>query len=477
MSSQSLKKEVSLRQLFALSFGSIIGVGWITVMGAWLANAGVMGAALAFCAASLLVVLIAVCYAEMAVRFPATGGEIVYIHEVFGLHAAFVVGWLLAMAYVSVVVFEFVSVGWVVSALFPSLKGPVLYSIGGSDVTLGGLSSGCLGMAVITWFNIKGAKSAATLQEVMALILVIVTVIFCSFAFINGDASNFDPAFVKSAAGPIWPGIISVLVVAPFFFGGFDVVPQAMGEKAETASMKGVPTVLVLSILAAGLFYVAVILAAGIAMPRADLLKAELPMADAISVALGSTLGGKVVLFAGLVGLFTSWNSLTYGAARVLFALGRANIVFPIFGNVDETYKTPAKALLFIAAIGVVGGLFGRSAVLPMVDAGSFAFIFVYAAVSLAAFWHARQRGKETSPAFNVPGGALTRLLTVFLTAAMTVYALYLPYEKAGGIVPIEWVLFGGWIIFGIAFYIFGAKQRNVTSKQERSQLLMTEAS
>ncbi|MEM8661004.1 MAG: APC family permease, partial [Pseudomonadota bacterium] len=313
---QTLNRELSHRQLFAFSFGSIVGVGWITVMGAWLADAGAFGAALAFLAGAVLVGLISLCYAEMATRFPATGGEIVYVHEVFGLRASFVVGWLLAMGYVSVVIFEVISVGWVVSALFPDLRGPVLYSVGGSDITLLGLGAGILGMVIIAWFNIRGAKNAAFLQELMSLLLVLVTIVFCLAAFVNGDVANFKPYFVRDTDGLIWTGIVAVLVTAPFFFSGFDVVPQAMGERAEKASLKSVPTVLILSVLAAGVFYMMVILAAGIAMPREALLDSDLPMADAIAAALGSSLGGKIVLFAGLLGLITSWNSFTYGGAR-----------------------------------------------------------------------------------------------------------------------------------------------------------------
>lgn len=475
MSSQSLKKEISLRQLFALSFGSIVGVGWITVMGAWLAGAGVLGAALAFFAGAVLVVLISFCYAELATRFPATGGEIVYIHEIFGLRASFIVGWLLAMAYVSIVIFEVISVGWVISALLPDLQGPVLYSVGGTDVTLLGLGSGVLGMGIIAWFNIRGAKSAATLQEVMSFLLVLVTLVFCVFAFVRGDVANFDPYFVTDSNGLIWTGIAAVLITAPFFYSGFDVIPQAMGEKSETASMRAIPIVLVLSILAAGAFYVFVILAAGIAMPREELLASDLPMADAIAAALGSSVGGQIVLFAGLLGLITSWNSFTYGGARVLFALGRGKIIFSVFGEVDETRKTPVKAILFISLAGIVGGLFGRSAVLPVVDAGSFAFIFVYTAVCFAAFWCGLRPDHKEQSMFTAPGGTFTRGFTVLLTMAMTGYALYLPYQSAGGEVPAEWLIFASWIVVGAILYFVGAGARSRTSTAERSRLLLTD--
>ncbi|MEM9809797.1 MAG: APC family permease, partial [Pseudomonadota bacterium] len=437
MTNPSLKKEVSLRQLFALGFGSIIGVGWITVMGAWIAGAGAFGTVLAFALGAIVVILIALCYAEMATRFPATGGEIVYVHEVFGLRSSFLIGWLLAIGYTSVVIFEVISVGWIMGALFPPLTGPTLYSIGDSQVTLGGLLAGVVGMVVIAWFNIRGAKSAAMLQEVMSFVLIVLTIAFCTFAFINGDPTNFEPAFVLSLDGLILPGILSILITVPFWFSGFDVIPQAMGEKAEGAPMTGVPVVLVLSVVAAALFYIAVILAASIAMPRAELLAADLPVAEAMTAAFGSTIGGKIVLFAGLMGLITGWNSFTYGAARVLFALGRAKIIFSVFGKLDEKRRTPAKAIMFISVLGIVGSFFGRSAIMPVVDTGAFAFISVYAAVCIAALWHGFSKKPLPKGAFVAPGGLVLRLLAVFVTLALAGYAFYHPLHMADGSMPL----------------------------------------
>lgn len=476
MTAQSLKKEVSLRQLFALAFGSIIGVGWITVMGAWLGQAGSIGAAAAFALGAIVVIFIALCYAEMATRFPAAGGEIVYIHEIFGLHASFAVGWLLALGYTSIVVFEVISVGWVLGALFPGLKGPVLYTVAGGEVTLGGLTAGIVGMVLIAWFNIRGAKSAAMLQEAMSFLLILVTAAFCAFAFLRGDFDNLQPAFAVTAEGLIWPGFIAVLVTVPFWFGGFDVIPQAMGEKAETASMKGVPVVMVLAILAAALFYIAVILAASISMPREELLAADLPTAEAITAAFGSDAGGKLVLFAGLLGLITGWNSFAFGAARVLFALGRAKIIFSVFGDLDDKRRTPVKAILFVSAVGVAGGFFGRSAILPIVDTGAFAFTSVYAAVCFAALWYAMRNPASGPNVFRTPGGAATRVIAFALTVTIAAYAFYLPYEGANGDIPVEWLIFAVWLVLGGVLYAIGAGARRKVQREERSALLLTEA-
>ena len=124
-----LKKELKLRQLFSLAFGTIIGVGWVTVLGKWLTQAGSLGAVIAFLAGGLVMIFIGLTYSEMAAMFPVSGGEVAYAYEAYGLKTSFMTGWLLSLTYIGVVVFEVISVGWVAGSLFPALEGRVPSSL------------------------------------------------------------------------------------------------------------------------------------------------------------------------------------------------------------------------------------------------------------------------------------------------------------------------------------------------------------
>ena len=87
-----LKKTLGAVQLFSIGFGSIVGVGWIVLMGFWFSRAGPVGTALAFVAGGLLLALVGLCYAEMSTMIPVAGGEAAYAYAVFGSPLAFVVG-------------------------------------------------------------------------------------------------------------------------------------------------------------------------------------------------------------------------------------------------------------------------------------------------------------------------------------------------------------------------------------------------
>lgn len=68
---RKLVRSISARQFFAMSFGSVVGVGWIVVLGDAVGQAGPGGAELALGLGGLAVLLVAFCYAEMAARLPA----------------------------------------------------------------------------------------------------------------------------------------------------------------------------------------------------------------------------------------------------------------------------------------------------------------------------------------------------------------------------------------------------------------------
>jgi APA family basic amino acid/polyamine antiporter len=49
-----------------------------------------------WCAMSLITICGALCYSELAVRFPETGGEYVYLRQGYGERVAFLYGWMSA---------------------------------------------------------------------------------------------------------------------------------------------------------------------------------------------------------------------------------------------------------------------------------------------------------------------------------------------------------------------------------------------
>src|SRR3546814_6150982 len=98
MTTPGLQKAISPIQFAIFGFGSVVGTAWVVLLGGWLLRAGPIGAMLGVVLAGAALALIAAMYAELASRFPQTGGEATYISAVFGKQSGFIAGWLLTLA-------------------------------------------------------------------------------------------------------------------------------------------------------------------------------------------------------------------------------------------------------------------------------------------------------------------------------------------------------------------------------------------
>jgi amino acid transporter len=468
----SLKKEIKLRQLFSLAFGTIIGVGWVTVLGDWLGQAGSLGAIVGFIGGGFIMTLIGLTYAEMAAVHPVSGGEVAYSYEVYGLSVSFMTGWLLALSYVGVVAFEVISVGWVAGALFPGIKGPALYTFLGEEVYLGSLVIGMLGATIITWLNYEGAKFAALFQDILVYGLLLVSAVFVSIGIDGGDAANLEPLFVKGKSGWALGGVLAVLATTPFWYAGFDTIPQAMGEKSETAATHLVGRVIVLAIVVATVFYCSVIVAASMVVPRQTLLGLDLPTAGAFEAAFDSQTLGRVVLFAGLLGLLSSWNAFFFAGTRVLFALGHGRMLPSWFGKVHLTHRTPSGAILFVGCLGTMCAFLGRSAIIPIVNVGGTCLSIVFFLTCVGVI-RLRNTKPDLHRPYRVPGGILTACLGAIGSLVILFLSLYQPYAASAGRFPLEWLILGIWVVLGASFWQGASRFRTGIDETERRQLIL----
>ena len=112
----TLRRSMSEFEYFALAFGSMIGVGWVTAIGAWLTQGGPFGALIAFAIGGAIMLLIGACYAEVTPMLPVAGGEVAYSYLAFGTFKSFIVGWFLAFGYIAISGFEAISIGKVLGS-------------------------------------------------------------------------------------------------------------------------------------------------------------------------------------------------------------------------------------------------------------------------------------------------------------------------------------------------------------------------
>lgn len=470
-----LSQEIRASHFFALGFGTIIGVGWVIVLGEWLTQAGPLGAILAFAAGGAVMMLVGLCYAEVSTLLPVSGGEVAYAYEIYGPKACFAAGWSLTLVYVAFTTFEAVSLGWVLGTLLPGSEGPTLYTLWGAPVRLGSLLLGLGGMGLLTYLSYRGTKEAASFQSALTWALIASSAVFIGAGLLRGEMVNLEPYFQRGRSGSIWGGILAVFVTTPVWYGGFNVIPQVMEERSPGTALRSVGRVILFSIAAAGFFYCLIILASTLVRPWPALVKLELPAAGAFRAAFRSPWAANLVLVAALLGLVTTWNAVLVAASRVLFALGRARIISPVFGDIHPRFHTPHRALLFVFVVASGGVFLGRSVILPIVNMGATCFAFAYLLTALGVIRLRETRPGQERPC-RVPGGKATAAVTVLVCLFMFLLSLYQPYESTQGVLPLEWILLLGWIVLGTLFWVLADGVRKQVGEAARRKLILGNA-
>lgn len=443
----ALKGELGAFQYFTLCFGAVIGVGWIPLVGVWIANAGSFGAALGFIFGGSLICVILASYIRVAERYPVSGGEVAYAWEIFGPKAGFLVGWMLSFSYLAVGGFMAITTGWIAGELAPMLVGEELYTAFGASVKSGALWLGLIVSVLLAWLHIRGATWVAQFQNVMTVALIAASAIFIAGGLIGGDASNLDPKFVITTGGASWAGIVTVFATTPLFYGGFNFAVQAIGERSSKTPVSRIGLALVAGVACACLFYVAVIMATAKAMPRNELLLQSMPAAAASRRVFGDSMLADLVLIAGLLGIVTSWNAVILAAARILHFMACASQLPPALGRTHAKFGSPHVAILVVTGIGALACAGGVGLLEPIVGAAGVAIALAYVVVAFGAL-----RLQDTGPGIE-QRFATTRLLRLAPFAAGFAFlaALFEPFLSDWSLrLPLPWQLLGGWIALGL---------------------------
>jgi len=466
-----LQRGIGKAAMFSLAFGAMIGVGWVTAMGSWLSDAGPLGAIIAFVLGGLLMVAIGLCYAEVTAALPLSGGEVAYAYKAYGTSKSFIVGWFLVFGYLSVSAFEAVSISKVMSYLIPSIDYWQLYIINGSPIYFSHIALSAFFVVLITAINYTGVKNSARFQVGLTILFITLTLVFVIAGLIMGDWSNLSPMFSSESSGSITAGIAMVLVTVPFWFVGFDTIPQAAEEAKESISAKTVGLLIPLSIVAAVSFYILIIISTSIAAPWHEILDDKLPTAKAFEIATQSPFLVKLILVTALVGLLTSWNGFFLAGSRVLFALGRGKIIAPFLGKSHVNYQTPYNAVLFSGVVTFLASLMGPGAMVAFVNVGSLCIVIAFFGVS-ASFLSLRKKFPDLHRPFITPGGKL--LGYIGLLGSLCILAIMVfPSSPVALVWPFEWAIFLSFAVLGILFWWFSSKSRDRVPKKERDYLVL----
>ncbi len=447
-------KVLNAWDILVIAFGAMIGWGWVVSTGGWIEKGGVIGAALGFAIGGIMIFFVGLTYAELTAAMPQCGGEHVFSYRAMGATGSFICTWMIVLGYVSVACFEACAFPTIITYLWPGFLKGYMYTVAGFDIYASWLITAIVIAFLIMLINIIGAKTAAILQTVLTCIIGGAGILLIVASVINGTVDNLDgQIFAGTTAGVNIKAIIGVAAMSPFYFIGFDVIPQAAEEI--NVPPKKIGNILILSVVLAVIFYAFVIIAVGFVMNPGDIIASQeatgLVTADAMAAAFNTKIMAKVIIVGGMCGIVTSWNSFLLGGSRAMYSMAESYMIPKFFAKLHPKHKTPVNALILIGILTMLAPFAGRKMLVWISDAGNFGCCFAYCMVALS-FMILRKKEPDMPRPYKVPCHKFFGTMAVIMSGFMV--AMYCIPGSGGNLIIQEWLMVLGWSALGVVFYV-----------------------
>lgn len=459
-------KSLSLWNYFTMGFGAIIGTGWVLLVGDWMIlGGGPVEAMIAFVLGAVFLLPIGAVFGELTCAIPISGGIVEYVDRTFGPTAAHITGWFLSLGNGILCPWEAIAISSLLATMwsrldgFGWLTGVKLYDIAGSSVYLWPLLISEAVCVLVIALNFRGASAAAKLSSFLSKALLAGMVLAMVVSLFKGGPGNLMPLFAKvetaqsgsasgavTTAGSFLPGVLAVLVMTPFFYTGFDTIPQSAEEASEGLDWKKFGMVISASLLAAGLFYVFCIYAFGTIFPWRQ--SVAMPVPALASIEKISMWFYLPMLVIGTLGPLGPMNSFYGATARIMLAMGRKGYLPKSFASIDGRTGTPKTANIVLAVATVIGPFLGGNLLIPLTEVSSLSFVFA-CTMAAAACMKMRWSEPDLPRPYTVPGGKIG--IGLAIAAGAVIIALQvLPFSPAA-LKPTSWVIVVVWVVLGLA--------------------------
>ena len=418
-----MQKKLGVGEVFAILLGAIIGWGSFMLPGTkFLPQSGVINTSIGLFLGTLSILVIERSYWHMLQQDINEGGEFSYILRFIGRKHAFVVGWFLFLAYLSLVPLNATAFPLVVDKLFPgALNWGYLYSIAGEPVYIGKVLVSAAIVLLFTFLNLRGMKQSGKAQFwIVAALIFCVAAVFIGMLF-RADLTTFRQNYVDSWNFDMGQ-IVRVVAITPFLFIGFDAVPQLV--KDMDISRRKAAAMAMVSLLVGMSCYILLNFATGLAYGPQEAQALDWALGSGVLEYLG--LGGFLLLVVALGAAVSGGiNGFMICSTKLTTAMSRENIL-PQGKGFENEARRKRSAILFVSAIGIFACFFGREVVGWIVDMCSFGAAVTYFYVCLNTFRIAKKRSEKIVGAAGAAFSLLFMLLLIlpFSPAALSAPAL-----------------------------------------------------
>ncbi len=430
----------SLNLLAAVTMiaGGMIGSAIFSLSGLTMYSAG-PAAILSWVIAALIMLCYGLVCAELATRFPKSGGVFVFPTKALGKteKQGRFWGWISVWGYfnanIVAVAFAAIYVGTYLSVGFPVFEGMQIPLAVGSVI-------------LVYLMNIMKMSSLGKLNNILVAGIVITMLIYIVTSVVTGafETSNLIPFFSQGAGGNL--GFISVVPTAMTGYGSIVAVSFMVQEVKNPH--RNVPRAVLIAMTIVCLLYLGMIVAT-LGMISADFLADNpgmryIPMYAAAFTKLASVPWmSKVISISALLALITTMLVVMSLTARAMKAVSDTKLLPEAFGKISSN-GIPVFATSVVAILAAIISFFPDFTELLVNLGALFAvMVTVMTNISLIA---AQKKFPLPEGAFKAPLGKALPWISLVLTFICNISAII-----SGNILVYAFTL--GWYVIGIIYY------------------------
>jgi len=355
----TLSRQISLSAAVALVVSNMVGTGIFTTPGFLARDLGDPKLYFAIWLTGGLVALIgALCYSELGINFPSSGGEYVFLTQAYGPVWGFMTGWTSFFAgFAAPVAATSLAFADYCGYFFPVFQASNVFWKSGSgllSVQVGGAQIlACAVVGVVTVANLVGVQRAAALQKVLTglKLSVIAAFIVLGLTAGAGNWSNFTLVALRDSDVSLSSQFAISLFYVYVSYSGWNAATYVAEELRDPS--RNLPRALAIGTVLVTVIFLLLNLVFVYAAPLGAMKGVVAIGSLAASRLFGAQVGG---LFSALIAiaLLAMVNALVTVGPRVAYAMARNGAFFRTAAKVDPQWRTPAPAILMQAVVAML---------------------------------------------------------------------------------------------------------------------------
>lgn len=327
MSKTSLKRVVTLPYLVFYGAGNIIGAGIYVLIGK-IAQISGYYAPFSFLLACIAVLFTALCYAELAARYPYASAEAYYLERAFSLPD------ISTLVGLVIIITGILSSSAIISGFYGYLK-PL--------VDIGELATEFLILLFLTSVAVWGVKESVTLTALFTLVEIFGLLLIIFYGFVSIDVTNIPfEHYIPPLKIDVWIHIALGSFLAFYAFIGFEDIVKLSEEVVDV--QKTMPRAIIITLILVTLLYILVAFVSIITLDPQTLGESDAPLDEVFK-----KLTGDKHHILGIIALFAIVNGVLVQiimVSRMLYGLAQQKVFPKFLATIHPATQTPIYATL-----------------------------------------------------------------------------------------------------------------------------------